>query len=269
LRDEILNLELAGLAEMEKGDAQSGSPSCATAADGPPRPATDAEWQRSQRREPGRTQRRLHRMPPWNEYTTNTELDSEFVFLRLRLPRSLGESFLSAVESERRHLEQTAEQEAQKSDEIGADASGLKDHSRLETETASRRLARLFAMRWRRVPTWVGLLALLEDYARTWDDPANFEKREWDQTYFRDGFRCQAPGCTSRANIEDHHLVYRSRQGGGALWNQLALCAFHHRQGEHGAFAHCRGKAPLDVVWRLGTKDVGVWYRNEVKLQAA
>ena len=39
----------------------------------------------------------------------------------------------------------------------------------------------------------------------------------------------------------------------------------HHRQGEHGSFASCRGKAPLDIVWRLGQPGMSRWYRNELR----
>ncbi|HEV8702452.1 MAG TPA: HNH endonuclease signature motif containing protein, partial [Candidatus Polarisedimenticolia bacterium] len=77
------------------------------------------------------------------------------------------------------------------------------------------------------------------------------------------GWRCTAPGCTSRKNLDDHHVVYRSRRGGNALDNRTCLCRFHHKRGEHGELASCRGKAPLGILWRLGKKDLGVWYRNE------
>lgn len=79
-------------------------------------------------------------------------------------------------------------------------------------------------MFWRRdgkVPSSVALLAMLEDYCRAWDDPRAFPKREWDPTYWRDGWRCMAPGCTGRRRIEDHHIVYRSDQGSDELENQI------------------------------------------------
>jgi len=46
----------------------------------------------------------------------------------------------------------------------------------------------------------------------------------------------------------------------------MALCSFHHLQGEHGRFARVRGKAPLDVVWRLGTPELATWWKNERRL---
>jgi hypothetical protein len=143
--------------------------------------------------------------------------------------------------------------------------------------------ARTFSVRSRRVPAWVGLLALLEDFVLTWDPPhrvarapagtrarasTGAPKRPGDPVYSRAGWRCTAPGCTSRKNLDDHHVVYRSRRGGNALDNRICACHFHHHLGEHGLLASCRGKAPLGILWRLGKKDLGVWYRNERRVVA-
>ena len=124
--------------------------------------------------------------------------------------------------------------------------------------------ARTFSRLRRRVPEWVGLLALLEDFIATWDDPEGCPKRAADAVYIRDGWRCMAPGCTSRRNLEDHHLVWRSRGGNKAdMSNRLCLCRFHHCQGEHGLFARCSGPAPLGVSWVLGWRGSGGVFQNE------
>ena len=116
---------------------------------------------------------------------------------------------------------------------------------------------------------WVGVLALLEDYACTWDDPSGIPKRHSDAVYVRDGWRCAAPACTARRNLEDHHVIYRSRGGDvNALSNRVCLCRFHHQMGEHGGMARCRGQAPLDLTWRLGTPALATWFRNEIQLPA-
>jgi hypothetical protein len=128
------------------------------------------------------------------------------------------------------------------------------------------RAARHFAIRCRRLPPWVGLLSLLEDYAETWDDPQLIPKRRWSRIYERDGYRCMAPGCTARRQIQDHHVQYRLHRGSDDLWNQLSLCRFHHLQGEHGRFAQVRGRAPLDIIWRLGRPDLATWWKNERRL---
>lgn len=126
----------------------------------------------------------------------------------------------------------------------------------------------MFSTRSRSVPEWVGLLALIEDFVTTWDDPRLIPKHAADLVYVRDGWRCMAPGCTSRENIEDHHVVYRSRGGDLAdPSNRLSVCRFHHQQGEHGDLATCRGKAPLGIVWWLGRNGIGGSFRNERKLE--
>ena len=108
---------------------------------------------------------------------------------------------------------------------------------------------------------------MLEDYAETWDDPEGMPRRAGDEVYVRDGFRCSAPGCTSRRNLEDHHITYRSRGGSDDLANRVCLCRFHHRQGEHGDLAKVEGTAPLQLMFRLGRPDVARWVRNERRLR--
>ena len=88
-------------------------------------------------------------------------------------------------------------------------------------------------------------------------------RRPGDAVYARAGWCCMAPGCTSRRNLEDHHVIYRSRGGHDDLSNRICLCRFHHQRGEHGDLAACRGRAPLGILWRLGRKPLAVWYRNE------
>jgi hypothetical protein len=122
----------------------------------------------------------------------------------------------------------------------------------------------MFSIRCRRVPAWVGLLSLLEDFVATWDCGGAMPRRPGDEIYVRDGWRCTAPGCTSRRHLEDHHLRYRSQGGGDDLANRVCLCRFHHQRGEHGGLASCRGNAPTGVVWRLGRRDgAPAFYRNE------
>ena len=179
------------------------------------------------------------------------------VFLRLRLPADLADAFLATVEGRRRRW--TREVEAVPWDEPWPDPHAA----------PSILAARSFSVRCRRVPAWVCLLAMLEDYVATWDDPAAAPARDADRIYRRDGWRCAAPGCTSRRNLEDHHLRYRSRGGDNDESNRTCLCRFHHQRGEHGGLARCRGTAPLDITWRLGRKDVATYYRNERALRGA
>ncbi len=225
-------------------------------------PLDDAEWQSSLHREPGFARRRI-------EMFARLTLSSPDVFqalpvepdtcLRLRLPPNLSDTLLASVESERRRLAVAAGSMAWDEQDPGGPNPG-------GNATLSWLLARTFSIRCRRVPSWVGLLALLEDFVATWDVDERSSGRRGDQVYSREGWRCAAPGCTSRRNLEDHHLVYRSRGGGGELGNRLCACRFHHQRGEHGGLASCRGTAPLDVVWRLGRSGMAGWYRNEIRL---
>ncbi len=217
--------------------------------DSVPWPATDAEWFESLRREPGMTRERLRTLETaaMDCDTPSRDLDSSAdVFLRFRVAPEIATSFLAAVESARRHAATSASEIAPTT---GA--------------PASVRAARMFLDRERQPPAWVGLLALLEDYAETHDDPRAFPKRQWDAIYSRDGWQCMAPGCTSRCRMDDHHIVYRADRGSNEPANQITLCRFHHQRGEHGRYARVRGTAPLGLVWRLGTRALATYYQNE------
>jgi hypothetical protein len=112
----------------------------------------------------------------------------------------------------------------------------------------------------------VGLLAILDEFVITWDPPtgaASVRRPSGKEIYSRDGWRCSAPGCTSRGHLEDHHLVYRSRGGSNDPDNRICLCRFHDQRGEHGLLARCRGRAPLGVDWVVGRGGVGGRFRNE------
>jgi hypothetical protein len=180
------------------------------------------------------------------------------VFLRLRLPADLAGRFLATIEAARRRL--TAAAEAIPWDDPWPDSAALS--SLLPSHLA----ARTFSIRCRRVPSWVGLLALIEEFVLTWDSDARGTTPARDRIYIRDGWRCTAPGCSSRRNLEDHHVLYRSRGGGKGESNRTCLCRFHHQRGEHGGLASCSGEAPLGLSWRLGRAGQAEWYRNERRL---
>jgi len=258
LRDELRRQRLQ---ELDRGATDSGrepdedsNPAPETNAGRPPRPASDAEWYASLHRSPGRSQERLRALQvsqfeTWSRFGTSAD-----VCVRLRLPVEVARSFLAAIETARRRAEV-----------IAAAIPWTEPWS--SATAASIRAARAYSQRSRSAPSWAGLLALLEDYVEIWDDPRTVPHREWDATYARAGWRCEAPGCMARAHMEDHHVVYRSHRGSDELWNQLCLCRAHHRQGEHGDLARCRGRAPLGIVWRLGKNGSATWYRNETRIE--
>jgi hypothetical protein len=206
------------------------------------------------------------------------------VFLRLTLPCDLADQFLAAVEGARARCAREAEtipwyeEDAEGGSESGGRLPGAEQVSAADRLPAGRHLlvagrlpaarlaARMFSIASRRVPDWVGLLALLEDFVETWDPPEHADDLSADPIFVRDGWRCAAPACSSRRNLEDHHVHYRSHLGGNGQHNRVCLCRFHHQRGEHGGLASCRGTAPLALTWRLGMREVGRWYRNERRL---
>ena len=124
------------------------------------------------------------------------------------------------------------------------------------TVTAPRDVARLFravlctvrrALERERgqLPSEAEALDRMLDHAlATWGAPLRRRYRVFD----RDGWRCTAPGCTSRRNLHAHHIVFRSAGGGDELANQTTLCAYHHQRGVHAGTVHLRGRAP-DALW--------------------
>jgi hypothetical protein len=215
-----------------------------------PNPLSDADWYASLFRAPGSSRRRVEDLGA-RAIATGVEPD---VFLRLRLPGSLADAFAAAVESRRGDLTHLADSVPWH--EPWPDASA----------PPSLLAARVFSVRGRRTPAWVGLLALLEEFVAVWDDPAAGPRRKSHAIPSRDGWRCVAPGCTSRRRLEVHHVIYRSNGGSDDDDNRITLCRFHHQRGQHGGLARCHGRAPLGVSWRLGRPRLASRFRNELRI---
>jgi len=201
-------------------------------------PLTDEEWYASLRRAPGDSRERVKKL---GLEATDRWMTTET--LGLSLTGDLAAEFFAAVEGWKEAL-----------------GRGEGPEGWVVTQ-----VARTFSGQGRPLPRWVGLLAMLEDFVETWDDPQAMPRRKADRIYVRDGWRCAAPACSSRKNLESHHLTYRSH--GGELKseeNQVTLCRFHHQLGEHGSFARCSGTAPLGIVWRLGKEGTATEYKNEI-----
>ena len=75
-----------------------------------------------------------------------------------------------------------------------------------------------------------------------------------DPVFARDGWRCAVPGCRSRRNLHDHHVMFRSHGGDNARDNRVAVCAAHHLHGLHSGRIRARGRAPREIVWELGCR---------------
>jgi hypothetical protein len=95
--------------------------------------------------------------------------------------------------------------------------------------------------------------AMLESALLAWTlrDP---RARRTDPVMERESYRCAVPGCTSRRNLHDHHLQFRSAGGSDEAGNRVALCAFHHQRCLHVGFMRIRGRAPDGLVFELGLR---------------
>ena len=92
--------------------------------------------------------------------------------------------------------------------------------------------------------------AMLDHALATWllRDPT---ARRVDPVIERDGYRCAVPGCTSRRNLHDHHIEYRSAGGSDERANRVTLCAFHHLRCLHAGLLRICGRAPDALVFEL------------------
>jgi hypothetical protein len=78
--------------------------------------------------------------------------------------------------------------------------------------------------------------------------------RRADAVIERDGYLCAVPGCTSRRNLHDHHLRFRSAGGCDEAGNRVTLCAFHHQRCLHAGLLRIQGRAPDALLFELGLR---------------
>lgn len=96
---------------------------------------------------------------------------------------------------------------------------------------------------------------MIEHAIATWQEQGE-QFRDY-ADFGRDGWRCTAPGCTARRNLQSHHIVFRSHGGPDVAWNRTTLCAFHHQHGIHRGTVGCSGRAPHALVFALGLRPGG------------
>jgi len=104
---------------------------------------------------------------------------------------------------------------------------------------------------------WECFLLLVQAMRDTWE---NQEDPHWRRRYRvleRDGWRCKAPGCTSRSGLNEHHITFRSQQGCDDAANLVTLCVGHHQQGLHEGRIRCFGRAPDGLWWDMGVRPGG------------
>ena len=95
---------------------------------------------------------------------------------------------------------------------------------------------------------WRALERVLVEVVAFWES----QPRHRDPVFERDGWRCTVPGCTSRRNLHDHHVVFRSQGGDNDRDNRITICAPHHLRGIHGGRLRAFGSVSAGVVWELG-----------------
>ena len=107
------------------------------------------------------------------------------------------------------------------------------------------------------LPTWAAALFLIRRAVEEWERVGPTRRpTEW-KIFERDQWRCQAPGCSSRHNLEAHHIIFRSHGGPDDPDNLITLCHGHHRRGIHDGYVTVMGSAPGDLRWSLGGGKVG------------
>jgi len=102
-----------------------------------------------------------------------------------------------------------------------------------------------------------GFEAMIDHALRAWrveDAWLKSRSRQKTAIFERDGWRCTVPGCTSRRNLQSHHIVFRSDGGDDGAENQTTLCAFHHHRGVHAGRVRVTGQAPDRLWFELGTR---------------
>jgi hypothetical protein len=204
-----------------------------------PLPPSDAEWQASLRLVPGGARQRL--------------LTGALDALVTGAPADVCHRFTAPAEVIRdlRHtLNLVRVRLAEQGRQLVLASLSAADEARL---FPSIRLAAQHIERGTPIPDWICLLALLEEFVEEWDNPRSRPRRPTDDIASRDGWRCTAPGCTSR-EIEVHHIVYRSHGGSDDPSNLTSLCPFHHRMGEHGGLLKVTGTAPLNLRWQISDR---------------
>jgi hypothetical protein len=99
-------------------------------------------------------------------------------------------------------------------------------------------------------PRWTALERLLRHVITHWESTP----RHHDPVFARDGWRCTVPACSSRRNLHDHHIRFRSRGGHNRRDNRTVVCAAHHLHGIHAGTIQAAGVAPYAIEWRLGIR---------------
>jgi formyltetrahydrofolate synthetase len=75
-------------------------------------------------------------------------------------------------------------------------------------------------------------------------------------------------GGPSRGKLILVSAITPTPAGEGKTTTSVGLAQGLACNGVRAAVAKCRGKAPLDVIWKLGKPELATWWRNDRRLSA-
>jgi len=99
---------------------------------------------------------------------------------------------------------------------------------------------------------WECVASILASFLDTWGVRADPAWRRRYRIFERDGWRCRVPGCSSRRNLQVHHIDFRSHGGTDDDANLAVLCAAHHLQGIHRNRLRCHALPDGLLAWEFG-----------------
>jgi hypothetical protein len=112
----------------------------------------------------------------------------------------------------------------------------------------------------RKIPAWLALCRIFHRARLVWAEHHAALPAAQRRILDRDGWRCAAPECTQRRNLQIHHVRYRARGGDNSDSNRVTLCAFHHQIGEHQGLMRVSGEVRTDgtgLTWEMGLDEYG------------
>jgi hypothetical protein len=119
---------------------------------------------------------------------------------------------------------------------------------------------------------WECVERILQAFVAAWSvrKTAAWQRRY--RIFERDGWRCRVPGCSSRASLQVHHVVFRSHGGGEDDGNLVTLCATHHLRGIHQGRLRCHALPDGLLAWEFAPDPFDgplVRYVEDVNWEAA
>jgi hypothetical protein len=119
---------------------------------------------------------------------------------------------------------------------------------------------------------WECVERILQAFVAAWSVRRTAAWQRRYRIFERDGWRCRVPGCSSRANLQVHHVVFRAHGGGEDDGNLATLCATHHLRGIHQGRLRCHPLPDGLLAWEFAPDPIDgalVRYVEDVNWEAA